>query len=120
MKTIKSQWKVSILKYWKWIVAGIVAILGILAVTQSKRTNKKLEKTAKQIDDNNQQIDVIQGKTELIEEQRVTVKQRIAKKQATIDELKTEKETINIEPVAIESAKENIIKKTRRGRPSKL
>ena len=112
MKTIKL--------YWQWIVAGIVAILGILAVTQSKRTNKKLEKTAKQIDDNNQQIDVIQGKTELIEEQRVTVKQRIAKKQATIDELKTEKETITIEPVEIKSAKENIIKKTRRGRTSNL
>ena len=106
--------------YLKWIVAGLVSILGILSITQSKRTNKKLEKTAKQIDDNNQQIDIIQGKTELVEEQRVTVKQRIAKKQATIDELKTEKETINIEPVAIESAKENIIKKTRRGRPSKL
>ena len=112
MKTIKL--------YWKWIVAGIVAILGILAVTQSKRTNKKLEKTAKQIDDNNQQIDIIQGKTELIEEQRITVKQRITKKQAKIDELKTEKETIMIGPVAIEDAKENIIKKTRRGRPSKL
>ncbi len=106
--------------YWKWIVAGLVAILGILAITQSKRTNKKLEKNAKQIDDNNQKIDIIQGKTELVEEQRVTVKQRIAKKQATIDELKTEKDTIAIEPVAIESAKENIIKKTRRGRPSKL
>ena len=112
MKTIKM--------YWKWIVAGIVAILGILAITQSKRTNKKLEKNAKQIDDNNQKIDILQGKTELVEEQRVTVKQRIAKKQATIDELKTEKDTIAIEPVAIESAKENIIKKTRRGRPSKL
>jgi len=112
MKTIKL--------YWKWIVAGFVAILSILAITQSKRNNKKLEKTAKQIDDNNQQIDIIQGKTELVEEQRVTVKQSIAKKQATIDELKTEKETIAIEPVAIESAKENIIKKTRRGRPSKL
>jgi uncharacterized protein YoxC len=112
MKTIKM--------YWKWIVAGLVAILGILAITQSKRTNKKLEKNAKQIDDNNQKIDIIQGKTELVEEQRVTVKQRIAKKQATIDELKTEKEAIAIEPVAIESAKENIIKKTRRGRPSKL
>jgi uncharacterized protein YoxC len=112
MKTIKL--------YWKWMVAGLVAILGILAITQSKRTNKKLEKTAKQIDDNNQQIDIIQGKTELVEEQRVTVKQRIAKKQATIDELKTEKETIMVGPVAIESAKENIIKKTRRGRPSKL
>jgi hypothetical protein len=112
MKTIKM--------YWKWIVAGLVAILGILAITQSKRTNKKLEKNAKQIDDNNQKIDIIQGKTELVEEQRVTVKQRIAKKQATIDELKTEKDTIAIEPVAIESAKENIIKKTRRGRPSKL
>ena len=112
MKTIKM--------YWKWIVAGLVAILGILAFTQSKRTNKKLEKTAKQIDDNNQQIDIIQGKTELVEEQRVTVKQSIAKKQATIDELKTEKETIIIVPVTIEDAKENIIKKTRRGRPSKL
>jgi uncharacterized protein YoxC len=111
MKTIKL--------YWKWIVAGIVAILGILAVTQSKRTNKKLEKTAKQIDDNNQQIDIIQGKTELVETQRVTVKQSITKKQAKIDELKTEKETLVIEPVAIEDAKENIIKKTRRGRPSK-
>ena len=120
MKPIKPQWKVSMLKYWKWIVAGIVAILGILAITQSKRTNKKLEKTAKQIDDNNQQIDIIQGKTELIEDQRVTVKQHITKKQAIIDELKTEKETIIIVPVTIEDAKENIIKKTRRGRPSKL
>ena len=120
MKPIKTDCKFSMLKYWKWIVAGIVAILGILAVTQSKRTNKKLEKTAKQIDDNDQQIDIFQGKTELVEEQRVNVKQRITKKQATINELKTEKETIAIEPVAIESAKENIIKKTRRGRPSKL
>jgi len=111
MKTIKL--------YWKWIVAGLVAILGILAITQSKRTNKKLEKTAKQIDDNNKQIDIIQGKTELVEEQRITVKQDIAKKQATIEELKTEKETIMIGPVAIKDAKENIIKKTRRGRPSK-
>ena len=111
MKTIKM--------YWKWIVAGLVAILGILAITQSKRTNKKLEKNAKQIDDNNQQIDIIQGKTELVEMQRVTVKQSITKKQAKIDELKTEKETLVIEPVAIEDAKENIIKKTRRGRPSK-
>ena len=112
MKTIKM--------YWKWIVAGLVAILGILAVTQSKRNNKKLEKTAKQIDDNNQQIDILTGKTELVEEQRVTVKQRITKKQATIDELKTEKQTVSIGPVAIEDAKENIIKKTRRGRPTKL
>lgn len=111
MKTIKL--------YWKWIVAGIIAFFGILAITQSKRTNKKLEKTAKQIDDNNQQIDIIQGKTELVETQRVTVKQSITKKQAKIDELKTEKETLVIEPVAIEDAKENIIKKTRRGRPSK-
>lgn len=112
MKTIKL--------YWKWIVAGIIAFFGILAITQSKRTNKKLEKTAKQIDDNNQQIDIIQGKTELVEEQRITVKQDIAKKQANIEELKTEKETIMIGPVAIKDAKENIIKKTRRGRPAKL
>ena len=112
MKTIKM--------YWKWIVAGLVAILGILAVTQSKRNNKKLEKTAKQIDDNNQQIDIIQGKTESIETQRTNVKQRITKKQEKIDELKIEKETIVVETVAIEDAKEIIIKKTRRGRPSKL
>ena len=112
MKTIKL--------YWKWIVAGIIAFFSILAITQSKRTNKKLEKTAKQIDDNNQQIDIIQGKTELIEDQRVTVKQHITKKQSIIYELKTEKETIIIVPVTNEYAKENIIKKTRRGRPSKL
>ena len=112
MKTIK--------KYCVFIVGAIVAIIGIFAVTLSKRTNKKLEKTAKQIDDNNQQIDIIQGKTELVDEQRVNVKQRITKKQATINELKTEKETVVIRPVEIEDAKENIIKKTRRGRPSKL
>jgi TolA-binding protein len=112
MKTIKM--------YWKWIVAGIIALFGILAITQSKRNNKKLEKNAKQIDNNNQKIDIIQGKTELVEDQRVTVNQSIAKKQAKIDKLKTEKETIIIGPVAIEDAKENIIKKTRRGRTSKL
>jgi len=112
MKTIKI--------YWQWIVAGIIAILGILAVTQSKRTTKKLEKNAKQIDDNNQQIDIIQGKTESIETQRTNVKQRITKKQEKIDELKIEKETIVVETVAIQDAKENIIKKTRRRRTPKL
>ena len=116
-KYVNKRW---LKKYWAFIVGALVAIIGIFAVTSSKLTSKKLRKTAKQIDDNNQQIDIIQGKTELVEEQRVHVKQRIAKKQATIDELKTEKETILVGPVAIENAKENIIKKTRRGRPSKL
>jgi len=111
MKTIKL--------YWKWIVAGIVALLGILAVTQSKRTNKKLEKTAKQIDDNNQQIDVIKGKTEIIDDNRSKIKKEITKQKTDISALEQQKENITIGPVKINDAKENILNKTSRGRKPK-
>ena len=108
MKTIKL--------YWQWIVAGIVAILGILAVTQSKRTNKKLEKTAKQIDDNDSSIDKLQGKIEVVEETRIKTKQDLVEQTAAIADLQEAKDNLIVEEVPIEDAKQNILKNVRRAK----
>lgn len=111
MKTIKL--------YWKWLVAAIVALLSIFVVVQTKRNNKKLEKTANQIDDNNQQIDQLQGKTEIIDDTRATIKEEISKQKADITELEQQKENITVNPIKVNDAKENILNKTSRARKPK-
>jgi mannitol-specific phosphotransferase system IIBC component len=66
MKTIK--------KYWAIIAGVILAIIAAIFVSD-KLNKKKVTKLDKKIDDNNQQIDQLQGKTEVIEEQRVEIKE---------------------------------------------
>jgi hypothetical protein len=106
-------------KYWAWIIAGIGTIIGILFLTR-KYNDRKLDKSAKQIDANNQQIDQLQGKIEVIEEQRVEVKEEIKQQEKIIEALEDKKENITIqEPTDVTSAKANIIKKTNRGRKAK-
>jgi peptidoglycan hydrolase CwlO-like protein len=110
MKTIK--------KYWTVIVGVILAIIAAIFVSD-KLNKKKIEKTDKQLDDNNQQLDQIQGKTEVIEEQREEVKQEIQETKSEIEELQTAKEELHVEEKPVEEAKQNILNKTRRGRPKK-
>jgi hypothetical protein len=62
----------------------------------------------------------LQGKVDVIEEQRESVKTEIEQHEQTIEELKHEKENIVVEEAkTVQAAKENILNKTRRGRKPK-
>ena len=111
MKTIK--------KYWTWICGGVVALLGIFALASSKRTNKLQKNTAGQINDNNARINNLQGKVEVVDTQRKTVKQEIAKQKQVVSKLEKSKQTLNIKPTDAAAAKENIIKNVNRGKKKK-
>lgn len=113
MKTIK--------KYWTIIVAALAAVFGLFVIISKKQNEKKSDKIKQKIDDNKQQIDELQGKIEVVEEQRVEVKKEITQHEELIEELEEKKENIVIpEPTDVNVAKENILNKTsRRGRKSK-
>ena len=114
MKTIK--------KYWLWIVSGIATILGILFLTK-KYNQQKANQAAVKIDDNKQKIDNIDGKIDVIEDQRDAAKQTAKQTAEEIEDLKEQRNDIN--PTAadtkdISDVKQDILNKTnRRGRKPK-
>ena len=109
MKTIK--------KYWAIIIGAIIALGGIIMSIISVTKTKKLDKLDKQIDDNKQKVDNLQGKVEVVEEQRQEVKDEIKHQEQVISDLKQQKETVTVEePKTVKEAKANILNKTRRGR----
>lgn len=110
MKTIK--------KYWAAIAGVILAIVAIIFASD-KINKKKLAKTDVNIDDNNQQIDIIQGKTEVIETQREEVKDEIQDTKQDIKDLQDAKDNIQVTELPVSAAKQNILNKTRRGRKPK-
>jgi len=111
MKTIK--------KYWAVIAGAVLALLAIFAMAFNNDEKRKVKKIDDKIDDNNQQIDQLQGKTEVIEEQRVEVKQEIQETKTEIAELETAKDELKVTELPVDNAKQNILNKTRRGRKSK-
>jgi TolA-binding protein len=111
MKTIK--------KYWMIIVAGIAAVFGIFAITSKQRNVKKANKLQKQIDDNKVTVDKIEGKTEIINQQREEIKQEIKQQEQKIERLEEKKQEIKPEVRKVSDAKENILNKTSRGRKPK-
>ncbi len=114
MKTIK--------KYWALILGAILGIFGIVIAIMKKHDNKQADKIDQKIDDNNQQIDILTGKIEVVEEQREDVKQDIEEQVAAIEATKDAKDAIQPEtPETVADAKENILNNTnrRRGRKKK-
>jgi len=105
-------------KYWAAIVGAILALVAII-FANDKINKKKVSKIDKKIDDNNQQIAVLQGKTEVIDDQRNAVKQDIRDTKQDIATLQTAKETIEPTELPADKAKQNILNKTRRGRKPK-
>lgn len=110
MKTIK--------KYWTIIIGTIIAFIAII-FTSDKINKKKVTKSNAKIDNNNQKIDQLQGKTEVVEEQRDEVKDQIQNTKQDIEDLQTAKDNIQIDELSVTDAKQNILKKTRRGRKPK-
>lgn len=108
-------------KYWALIVGALLGIIGIVIAIIKKQDNKKTDKIDQKIDNNNQQIDILTGKIEVVEDQREDVKQDIEEQVAAIEATKDAKETIQpATPKTVADAKENILNKTnRRGRKRK-
>jgi hypothetical protein len=105
MKTIK--------KYWAIIVGAILALFGIAVAAKKKHDDKQQVKSAKKIDGNNQQVDIITGKVDAIEDQKNQVKQDIAQLVSDVKNLKDKKQTTTTTTnKTAKQAKENILNKT--------
>ena len=110
-------------KYWTWILGIIGTVIGILFLTK-KYNDRKLTKTAKQIDDNNQKIDKLDGKIDVIQDQRKDAVENVNQIKDDIKELEEQKDNINPEPeikdLSVSEVKQDILNKTkRRGRKPK-
>ena len=110
MKTIK--------KYWLAIVGLIAAIVGVIFMANNN-SEKKRKKLDDAISDNKQQVDELQGKIEVVEEQLKEVAQEIIQQEVVIEKLEEAKENIVVEERTVAEAKENILAKTKRNRRPK-
>ena len=111
MKTIK--------KYWAIIVSGIIALFGLLIITNQKKTSNKLKKSDDAIDTNNIETAKLEGKISVIETERVEVKKEIETHHELIENLEIKKS--KVAPIVKDTvaAKENILAKTSRRSKSK-
>jgi hypothetical protein len=107
MKTIK--------KYWTIIVGFVVMLLTLGLVTKLTSESKET-KLDEKIDENENEVSKLEGKVEVIETERVQVKEQIEKHEELIEALEEKKENIIVEERTVADAKDNIIKKTKRGR----
>jgi hypothetical protein len=105
-------------KYWAIIVGFVVALLGLIYITK-KSSEKKQSDLGDKIKSNEKQVDVLAGKVEVIEEQRVEVKTEIATEKKVIEDLKQQKETVKPAARPTAAAKQNILNKTARNKKTK-
>ena len=66
-----------------------------------------------------QKIDQLQGKTEVVEEQREEVKDAIQDTKQDIKDLQNAKDNVQVNELPVDAAKQNNLNKTRRGRKPK-
>jgi uncharacterized membrane-anchored protein YhcB (DUF1043 family) len=110
MKTIKH--------YWAIIIGAIITLIAVI-FTSDKINKKKVAKTDAKIDNNNQQIDILTGKSEVVDDQRNAVKQNIKDTKQDIKDLQAAKTDIKPKELPADAAKQNILNKTKRGRRPK-
>jgi hydroxyethylthiazole kinase-like sugar kinase family protein len=104
-------------KYWAIIVGAILAIFGIAVATKKKVDDKQNAKAAKKIDDNNQQVDIITGKVDVIEDQRNATKEEVKDLIAEVETLIETKDEVVVEkPKSTKQTKQNILNKTNKKR----
>jgi coenzyme F420-reducing hydrogenase alpha subunit len=107
MKTIK--------KFWAAIVGAVLLLVTLGGIIKRVSDNKK-SKIDKKIDDNKNYVSNLQGKIDAVETQRDEVKDQIQAQEQVIAKLEDKKENIVVEERTVSDAKENILKKTKRGR----
>lgn len=104
-------------KYWAIIVGAVLAIFGIAVATKKKVDDKQNAKAAKKIDDNNQQVDIITGKVDVIEDQRNATKEEVKDLIAEVETLIETKDEVVVEkPKSTKQTKQNILNKTNKKR----
>jgi len=104
-------------KYWAIIVGAVLAIFGIAVATKKKVDDKQNAKAAKKIDDNNQQVDIITGKVDVIEDQRNATKEEVKDLIAEVETLIETKDEVVVEkPKSAKQTKQNILNKTNKKR----
>lgn len=102
-------------KFWAAIVGAVLLLVTLGGITKRVSDNKK-SKIDKKIDDNKNDVSNLQGKIDAIETQRDEVKDQIQAQEQVIAKLEDKKENIVVEERTVSDAKENILKKTKRGR----
>ena len=105
-------------KYWAVIVGFIAALLGLIWITKTSSAKKQSDLNAK-IKSNEKQVDVLSGKIEVIEDQRVEVKTEIVTEKKVIEDLKQQKETVKPVTRPTAAAKQNILDKSSRNKKKK-
>lgn len=103
-------------------VSAVLALFGIYVWTMKVKKQSDLNKTDKSIDDNNKKIQDAEIKIKEVVEQKTEIKTAVIIDEIKIKELKDEIEAVSVTPIEdVPTAKENIIKKTRRKgrRPNK-
>ena len=105
-------------KYWAVIVGFVAALLGLMWITKTTSTKKQSDLN-KKIKSNEKQVDVLQGKVEAVEEQRVEVKAEIVEEKEIIADLKQQKENVKPAERQTADAKQNILNKSTRNKKKK-
>ena len=105
-------------KYWAVIVGFVAALLGLIWITKTTSAKKQSDLNAK-IKSNEKQVDVLAGKIEVIEDQRVEVKTEIKAEKEVIADLKQQKETVKPATRPTADAKQNILDKSSRNKKKK-
>ena len=96
-------------------ISALLALFGIYVWTMKVKKQSDLNKTNKSIENNNKKIQDVEIKIEEVVEQKTEIKKAIAVDEEKIKELKDEIEAVSITPIEdVPTARENIIKKTRR------
>jgi chromosome segregation ATPase len=110
MKTIK--------KYWE-VIIGFLIMLFTLGMITKKVSDNKTKKLDDAINDNENEVEKLEGKIEVIEEQRTEIKTDVKQHEELIDALEEKKENIVVKERTTSDAKENILQKTNRGHKPK-
>lgn len=105
-------------KYWAVIVGLVAALVGLIWITKISSAKKQSDLNTK-IKSNEKQVDVLAGKIEVIEDQRVEVKTEIKAEKEVIADLKQQKETVKPATRPTADAKQNILNKTTRNKKKK-
>jgi len=100
-------------KYWALVVGVVLSLFALIISKKKKANNKTTDQINNQITDNKQQVDVISGKIEVIDDQRNEIKSDI---QQELKDLKTlqdlKKNVTSTKPKTAKQAKQNILNKT--------
>ena len=108
------------LKAFYIFIAGIVTTIIAIILCKDKKTKTPVAKTDVKIAQNDQQIKDVDTKIDDVVKQKEEVVEDIKTQEQTVEDLKESKDTIEVKSAeTVEAAKENILKKTNRGRKKK-